>query len=209
MFNFFKKKNEERLINKNVQHFINNSRPCRVGEAKKLSDSINLAASLFLGQLIFEFKDQENLFYLNRKKIEQINSQRLFKVLAIFYLHLYCKKIYCRDEIIKEIFNIFEIPESQLEYLEDFRILDEQQNVSDYSFLSEEKREYFENLRVSAASMLHFWDLLLQNGLNQNVEKRFEQILVSLEISEIAIFYYDTIVDDFVGFTILKKSKLL
>lgn len=195
MFNPLRNYKRNKIISSNSNYFMDRAENHRDKKVRKWSIATCVAIDQFLVKLIFDLKEQNNPFFLNKEKLGQVSGTKLFKTLAVFYLYLFSSKIRCYDEFIKGVCEVFEISELEFENLEYYKIYDEQRNEFDLSFLPEETREYFETSRISPTSMIYFLELLLKEGLEEDINKdQVQYMKFSVTVSELAIFYYTNLV---------------
>jgi hypothetical protein len=194
MFNIRKNYRKNTLIIPNENYFIERAEKINDERSKKWIHATCAACDQFFEYLLLGQKDKTNLFYTRAGELDQITVRRLFKVLVVFYLYLYCKDNECSDEFRKNIFDTFEIKYEQLKNITFYKINDDTRDTLDDSDLPQKFREYLRDAKVSFSSMVHFYGLLLEEGFKEDVNKRPEDMSMIIKATVTAVAYFDDLV---------------
>ncbi|MCK5592274.1 MAG: hypothetical protein KAI72_10000 [Candidatus Pacebacteria bacterium] len=192
MFNLLKNYRYNTLIVPNTNYFFERSEKINDKKAKEWIQNVSVACDQFLSWLFFERKDKNNLFYKRVSELEQATVQNFYKILVVFYLYLY---LYHEDDKTPEnfqenIIDVFEIKDSDFKNMLCYKLMDDSRNEIDYSSLPQELIEYFKNSKVSVTAMMHFYDLLLEEGFKKSFNKNDDLKLLVVAVGA-AIAYFD------------------
>lgn len=195
MFNLLKNYRYNTLIVPNTNYFFERSEKINDKDAKKWIQNASVACDQFLSWLFFERKDKNNLFYKRVSELEQTTVQNFYKILVVFYLYLY---LYHEDNktlenLQENIIDVFEIKDSDLKNMLCYKLMDDSRNEIDCSGLPQELIEYFRNSKVSFTAMMHFYNLLLEEGFKKSFNKN-DNLELLVVVSMVAIGYFDSFV---------------
>lgn len=193
MFNIRKNYQRNKLIIPNENYFIERAEKTGDEKVKKWVIAICVASDQFFEYLLFELKDKNNLFYTQRYQLKQNTVQQLFKILAIFYLYLYCKEKSCDDDFRKNIYDVFEVAEPEAgKYFLQYKMMDDKRDIIDYTSL--EMEEHFKEQKVSITTMMHFYGLLLEKSFGVDIGKRPGDLKLLVKVAEVAILNFNLFV---------------
>lgn len=194
MFNLRKNNQENTLIIPVENYFIERAKRSGDEKLKNWTIVVCAAANQFFQSLFFEVRDNNNLFHTQTGRLEQVTIQKLFKVLAVFYLYLYCRERECDNSFVSSVNSAFEIEESDALSFSHYKTMEERRSELDYSALPYNLKDYLRSSKVPITAMMHFYGLLLEKGFNEDIRNRPGDLKLLVKIAEVAILHFDTLV---------------